>query len=243
MEAPATVNGPVPELSIILCTRNRRGVLLSKCLPSVFAQDLQPERFEVIIIDDGSTDGTGAALQKLDPPCVLRVHEQVNSGLSKARNHGIAMAKGELVMFLDDDFVLRPDVCRLHLEAHRLDEDLVAHGAIYLGEGSTASILTNANRDWYERYNRRLSENGGAIWPEGVFLLSNSSMPRSLLLASGGLDESLPAMDDFELGLRLWKRGVGFRYLPNAVGFELSVKSWRSFSFAMARRSGELRSC
>ena len=235
MKPPAAINGPVPELSVILCTHNRRDVLFSKCLPSVFAQDLASELFEVIVIDDGSTDGTGAALRKLDAPCVLRVHEQANKGLSRARNTGIAAARGKVLLFLDDDFVLRPDVFRLHLDAHGGGEELVAHGAIYLSEGSRPSLLTNANREWYKRYNSQLAEHGGAIWPEGIFLLSNSSMPRPVLLACGGLDEQLHAMDDFELGLRLWKRGVGFRYLPDAVGFELSVKSWRSFLF----RDGE----
>ena len=63
----------------------------------------------------------------------------------------------------------------------------------------------------------------------------HSSIPRSTLLACGGLDETLLAKDDFELGLRLWKMGVRFQYLPDAVAYELSVKSWRSFLF----RDGE----
>jgi peptidoglycan/xylan/chitin deacetylase (PgdA/CDA1 family) len=107
----------------------------------------------------------------------------------------------------------------------------VVHGAIYQAPGLSASILGNANEDWYLRYNSRLASHGGAIWPEGIFLISNSSTPRSILIECGGLDEDLPAMDDFELGLRLWKQKITFKYLPGAVAYELSVKSWRSFLF------------
>ena len=219
------------KLSVIISTYNRREALLLKCLPSVFDQDLASDQYEVIIIVDGSTDGTGAALRELQPACALRIVEHPNGGLSKARNTGIAMARGELVMFIDDDFICRPDVFRLHMEAHTGAEAAVVHGAIYLAEGSPASILSNANESWYRRYNGLLAAHGGAIWPDGVFLISNSSTPRSLLLSCGGFDEDLPAMDDFELGLRQWKAGVKFKYLPSAVCYELSVKSWRSFLF------------
>ena len=219
------------KLSVIISTYNRREVLLSESLPSVFNQDLAPDKYEVIIVVDGSTDGTGAALRELHPACSPHIVEQTNQGLSKSRNTAIALAKGELVTFVDDDIVCRPDVFRRHVEAHTDTEPVVVHGAIFQAPGMSASILGNANEAWYHRYNRRLSAHGGAIWPEGIFLISNSSTPRSTLLACGGLDEDLPAMDDFELGLRLWKSGVKFQYLPEAVAYELSVKSSRSFLF------------
>ena len=220
-----------PKLSVIISTFNRREVLLSQSLPSVLNQDLAPDEYEVIVIVDGSTDGTGAALRKLNPACSLRIVEQQNCGLSKSRNIGIELAKGELVTFVDDDIVCRPDVFRLHVEAHLGSEPAVVNGSIFQAPGMPASILANANESWYARYNRRLSANGGAIWPEGVFLISNSSIPRSILIECGGLDDDLPAMDDFELGLRLWKSGVKFKYLPEAMAYELSVKSLKSFLF------------
>ena len=107
-----------PELSVIIATYNRREVLLSQSLPSVFNQDLSSNKYEVIVIVDGSTDGTGAALRELNPSCSLRVVEQQNCGLSKSRNIGIELARGELVTFVDDDIICSPDVFRLHIEAH-----------------------------------------------------------------------------------------------------------------------------
>ncbi len=186
------------KLSVIVSTYNRRDVLISRCLPSIFEQDLSTDQFEVIVIVDGSTDGTAAALRELDPPCTVHIVEQPNGGLSRARNNGIAIAKGHLVMFIDDDIVCEPDVFRLHVEAHAGKDSVVVHGAIFQAPGLSPSILGNANEDWYQRYNSRLTSHGGAIWPEGVFLISNSSTPRAILLDCGGLDEDLPAMDDFE---------------------------------------------
>ena len=220
-----------PKLSVIISTYNRREALLSQCLPSIFGQDLAPEQYEVIIIVDGATDGTGEALRELHPACSLRIVEQANRGLSRSRNTGIEMAKGDLVIFVDDDIICHEECFRRHVEAHSGKDAMVVHGAIYLAPGKQATILGNANEDWYRRYNSRLSEHGGAIWPEGVFLISNSSTPLSILLASGGLDVELPAMDDFELGLRLWKMGIRFEYLADAVAYELAVKGLRSFLF------------
>ena len=222
---------PQPKLSVIISSYNRRDVLISRCLPSVFAQDLPTEQFEVIVVVDGSTDGTVQALHELDSPCSLRIIELPNGGPSKARNHAIQIANAALLLFLDDDIICEPNVFRLHVEAHASADPIVVHGAIYQAPGLSPSIIGNANVDWYLRYNSRLAAHGGAIWPEGVYLMSNSSMSRSVLIACGGLDEDLPAMEDFELGLRLWKQKKAFKYLPDAVAYEISVKSWRSFLF------------
>lgn len=220
-----------PRLSVIVSTYNRRQVLLSQCLPSLLNQDLAKEQYEIIVIDDGSTDGTAAALRDFHQSGALRLVEQQNQGLSRSRNTGIAMAKGDLVMFIDDDIICEPDLFRRHVAAHPDQAARVVHGALYLAPGPRNSLLANANEAWYRRYNSQLATRGGAIWPDGVFLISNSSTPRSILLACGGLDENLPAMDDFEIGLRMWKMGVRFQYIPEAVAYELSVKSWRSFLF------------
>ena len=174
------------KLSVIVSTYNRRDVLISRCLPSIFKQDLPTDQFEVILIVDGSTDGTCAALREVDPPCTLQIIEQPNGGLSRARNNGIAIAKGDLVMFIDDDIVCEPDVLRLHVEAHAGEGSVVVHGAIYQAPGLSPSILGNANEDWYLRYNSRLASHGGAIWPEGVFLIRTAQRPVDLV-ACGGL--------------------------------------------------------
>ncbi len=219
------------KLSVVMSTYNRRDVLVSRTLPAIFDQDLPADEYEVIVIVDGSTDGTGAALRELRPPCALRIIEQPNRGLSAARNTGVRTARSDLVIFIDDDIICSPDVFRRHVEAHTGPDPVVVHGSIFLAPGTPASILTYANESWYQRYNCRLDLQGGLKWPDETYLISNSSLPRSTLLACGGLDEDLSAKDDFELGLRLWKMGVRFQYLPGAVAYELSVKTSRCFLF------------
>lgn len=98
------------KLSVVMSTYNRRDVLVSRALPAIFNQDLPADEFEVILIVDGATDGTGGALRELHPAAALRIVEQPNRGLSASRNTGIGMAQGELIIFIDDDIICRPDV-------------------------------------------------------------------------------------------------------------------------------------
>ncbi|HMD83181.1 MAG TPA: glycosyltransferase [Terriglobia bacterium] len=225
-----TMTAPL-KLSVVMSTYNRRDVLVSQSLPAIFNQDLPADEYEVIVIVDGSTDGTGAALRELRPPCAFRIIEQPNRGLSAARNTAIGLARSELVIFIDDDIICDPDLFRRHVEAHTGQDPVVMHGSLFLAPGTPTSILAYANESWYRKYNLGLDLQGRLKWPDATFLISNSSIPRSTLLACGGLDEHLLAKDDFELGLRLWKMGVRFQYLPGAVAHEVYVKTWRSFLF------------
>ena len=99
-----------PKLSVVVPTRNRREVLIPRTLPAMFSQDVPVEDFEIIVVVDGSTDGTAQALSELQPPCSLRIIEQANRGPSAARNNGIRAALGDLLLFIDDDVfsVARP---------------------------------------------------------------------------------------------------------------------------------------
>ena len=94
-------------ISVIIPTYNRRHVL-ERTLPGVLAQDFPPQDYEVIVVMDGSTDGTAEMLRDLKPKCSLRVLESQHRGAGAARNVGIRAAVGELVLFLDDDLITTP---------------------------------------------------------------------------------------------------------------------------------------
>src|SRR5208282_523221 len=116
------------KLSIVVPTHNRRDVLISRTLPAIFSQDLSASEYEIIVVVDGSTDGTAEALRELRPRCALRIIEQSNRGPSAARNNGIQAAKGDLLLFIDDDIICGPSLLEQHVAAHDGADPMVAYG-------------------------------------------------------------------------------------------------------------------
>jgi glycosyltransferase involved in cell wall biosynthesis/peptidoglycan/xylan/chitin deacetylase (PgdA/CDA1 family) len=215
------------KISVVVPTHNRRDVLVSRTLPAIFDQDLPATEYEVIVVVDGSTDGTAQALRELHSPCSLRIIEQANSGPSAARNRGIQAAKGGLLLFIDDDILCSPSLLKMHVEAHGGLEAAVVYGPISLAPETPPSILKYAIEDWYKKYYGHLDAQNGVRWPQDDYLISNSSLPRATLIACGGFDENMPAKEDYELGFRLWKMGLRFKYLPQARASEFYVKPSR----------------
>src|SRR6478752_4540138 len=93
-------------VSIVIPTRNRRR-LLSETIASVQAQSI--DDWEVIVVDDASTDDTQDFLRELGDPRISRIRWNTKGGQSAASNAGLAKARGKYVMFLDDDDLLRDD--------------------------------------------------------------------------------------------------------------------------------------
>src|SRR5262245_25867711 len=91
-----------PDLSIVVPTYNRRAGI-ERFLRALEEQTFPATRFEVVVVDDGSTDGTDAALAAMQTPYRLRVLHQENAGPAAARNAGLREAQGRLIVFLDDD--------------------------------------------------------------------------------------------------------------------------------------------
>lgn len=111
-----------PTVSVIVAT-NRLGPFLSTALQSV-AQQTWPN-IETIVVDDGSDDprALAAMVERFGD---VRIVRQANAGAAVARNHGVSVASGELIAFLDDDDVWAPTRIEAHVEAHRADPAAVA---------------------------------------------------------------------------------------------------------------------
>ncbi len=227
------------KLSVVVPTRNRRDVLIQRTLPAMFAQDMPADEFEVIVVVDGSTDGTAEALRKLESPCSFRVIEQPARGASAARNSGIQAARGDLVLFIDDDIQCSPELFRQHVEAHTDLGPAVVYGSISIAPDSPESALKYANQDWYRKYYENLDAQNGLQLPKDDYLISNSSLPRATLISCGGFDETMTAKEDYELALRLWKTGLPFKYLPEAKACEYFQKPMRSVLHNDGRTFGE----
>ncbi|MGH9189512.1 MAG: glycosyltransferase family A protein, partial [Acidimicrobiales bacterium] len=107
-EATAEPGSAPPRISVVIPTRDRAG-LLSAALESLAQQDLPEDAFEVIVVDDGSVDATPVVCAKHADPLRLRYQRIGPSGTSSAKNLGLFMSRGEIVLFFDDDDVAAPD--------------------------------------------------------------------------------------------------------------------------------------
>lgn len=106
-----------PVLSAVVCTHNRAD-LLRQTLESLSRQTLDHDSFEVVLIDDGSSDETREVARAFESKLPLRYSHQRNAGLASARNHGLFLACGDILLFLDDD-VAHPNLLETHCDSHR----------------------------------------------------------------------------------------------------------------------------
>ncbi len=197
-----------PALSVVIATYNR-GPILEKCLKALLGQTLAPEKYEIVVVDDGSTDDTPelvAGLRTEGPAWTY--HPQANAGRSRARNVGIGLARGELVVFIDSDVVVVPTFLETHLRLHR-----EADGRRVFVQGLSVDT---------DRFDDPLAT---PVTPRHVsaacFATNNVSVPRAYLVEVGGFDEGFVeyGWEDLELGLRLKQAGVEIVRTREARGF------------------------
>lgn len=212
------------DISIVVPTYNGREIVLQS-LESLFAQQLAPSRFEMIVVVDGSTDGTAKALRTLSPPCLFRVIEQENRGPSGARNTGFRAAQAHLVLFVDDDMVCDPHLVEEHLNAHRNRENTVVYGAIFLSDNNPQSLAAECFNREIGALHLRQDRAENPEWLKSECVFSNTSVPRQLLESVGGFDEAFRMREDLELGIRLFDAGTQAHYAKKAIAYEYYVKT------------------
>jgi glycosyltransferase involved in cell wall biosynthesis len=125
MSIPAHLQ-TAPELlvSVVIATYNRQD-LLRRLFEQLDAQTLEPARFEAIAVDDGSEYDTRQKLADLKTKYAHRIERQQNAGAAAARQRGVDLARGQIVVFLDDDMQVKPDFLERHLEKHETPETVV----------------------------------------------------------------------------------------------------------------------
>jgi glycosyltransferase involved in cell wall biosynthesis len=117
-----------PAVSVIVCTRNRADHL-RLAVASLVEQTLPVDAYEVVVVDNGSTDGTAETLRSLVRRIPnLRILTETTLGLSQARNTGAKAARGDIVVFVDDDAVADPELLEAHRRRFELDDPPVATG-------------------------------------------------------------------------------------------------------------------
>lgn len=230
-------------ISAVVATYGRLDVL-KRTLPTVLEQDLPADEYEVVVVVDGPDTATCDWLRGLSSAVRLSIVRQEHLGLAAARNAGLRKATGETVLLLDNDLLCEPQLLRAHAVAHR-EFPLVAFGPVLVSSESPRTIASEWVRRASEARAQRLSTSG-PDWPQDAALCANYSAPRQLLLSSGGFDEAfVGACEEFDLGIRLRRAGIEFRYLPQAVVKELYVKTARDMVRVDSRVRGrnEVRLC
>ncbi len=208
---------PKIHASIVVPTYNRLDTL-QNVLPTLLAQNVAPESYEVLICDSNSSDGTAehlAAMAREHPN--LRHLPNAYSGRAAARNAGVAVARGEIVLFNDADIFASPDLLSAHLNRHASGERVAVVGWEVQVRDIDDYVL---KRDHPElRGHLHPPTRTKLSWL--YFLTGNASVRREDLLAVGSFDESFTGYghEDLELGYRLEKSGVHIAYEPRAVNY------------------------
>lgn len=184
-----------PQVSVIIPTYNR-GRVIKEAIDSVLAQDYT--EFELIVVDDGSTDHTSDVLDSYRN--VIKVLSQKNRGVSAARNRGIAEASGKFIAFLDSDDLWLPQKLSTQVEFFNKTPD---------------ALICQTEEVWI-RNGLRVNPKKRHKKPSGMIfklslelcLVSPSAVmiKRSLFDRVGEFDETLPACEDYDLWLRISSR-------------------------------------
>lgn len=198
-------------LSVVVTTYNRAPIL-EKALRALLNQE-STEPYEIVVIDDGSTDGTPELVRGLQADhSHLRYVAQSNQGRAIARNTGIREARGEFLCYVDSDVVVVPGFVRAHVEAHREARRMNPAREVFV-QGLSVNVddfdhLTDAKVPPFD--------------PSRAFFdTKNVSIRRSLLEQVGGFDTGFVeyGWEDLELGIRLKAVGVGIVRSRRALGY------------------------
>jgi glycosyltransferase involved in cell wall biosynthesis len=212
-----------PELTVVVATHNRRDRLRA-CLESLARQTEPAQSFEVVVVVDGSTDGTAEMLAALAPPFPLSIVSQPKSGTSAARNAGAAQARGEILLFIDDDEEAAPTLVGAHRRAHGSAEKLAGIGPIAIrlepGADRFARILAE---QWRKHTDRLASRELTYLDCYG----GNCSVRRASFEEVGGFAPDLARENDFEFAYRLHRAGVSFRFVPDGGVTESRNQRWQ----------------
>jgi glycosyltransferase involved in cell wall biosynthesis len=202
------------QLSVVIASHNRRE-LLRRCLDSLAAQTQDPADFEVLVADDGSSDGTAAMVAGLATPYRLRLLSLSKRGQAAAQNAAVEAAAAPVCLTLDDDVVASPTLVAAHLAAHREDPRTIGVGALTQVLSASEDWFSEAMaRGWAEHY-RSLAARP-ARWNDCFG--ANVSLPREPLRQLGGIATDLDSGFDLEVALRLCEAGCVPRFLPEAHG-------------------------
>lgn len=223
-----------PTVSVVIATYKRRDVL-QKTLEQLTHQTYPADRFEVIVVDDGSDDGTSEMVEGMIPlvPFTLTYLWHANRGPGATENRGIRAARGPIVILLADDIHPTPALVESHATYHRQHPEphIAALGRVVQSPDLPETVFQK-NWDPFKYY----EIDGETELPYWKFWACNISVKRQFLLDHGLFQEwKGAAHEDVELGFRLSRNGLRIFYNPSALAHHYHVETLE----AAARRAYE----
>ncbi|MFH1666478.1 MAG: glycosyltransferase [Elusimicrobiota bacterium] len=186
---------PAPLVSIIIPTHNR-GHLITESIESVLSQTYR--NFELLIVDDGSTDGTKESVSAINDPRLKYVRVEERKGPASSRNTGLRLARGKYIAFQDDDDYWRKD--KLQKQVVALEKNPASFGLAYSGVWRSKN-----GRKKYSPAGRNVKYTGNLYKRllRGNFITIHVLVKRECFEKLGYFDENLPALEDWDMWLRM----------------------------------------
>ncbi|WP_414529168.1 glycosyltransferase family 2 protein [Nodularia chucula] len=202
--------------SVVIPTYNRQPIL-EKCLRALEVQELSASssvtNYEIVLVDDGSTDGTleWLAAHQAEFPHV-QCFEQNHAGPAAARNLGVKKALGDTIIFIDSDLVVLPNFLQAHANALLQGREKLKSDRFF----TYGAVINTCNFEHPTAEPYKITDFSAAFFATG-----NVAIPKHWLEKAGLFDNSfqLYGWEDLELGVRLKKLGLQLIKCPEAVGY------------------------
>jgi glycosyltransferase involved in cell wall biosynthesis len=211
------------EISVVISAYNPDVVVLRRTIEALLAQEFPPDQYEVIVADDGSTNGLGEMIATFTSGVPVVHASQPHRGLSAARNLGARTGRGRIVLFVDADFWATPALLARH-HAHYLQgaHGIAVQGVTLIHPDSLVTPFMKV-KEVSPDLTRRRRHNLSPYHVVG----RNFSMLRADLQDAGGFDEGFTqyGWEDLDLALRMQARGLAIEYEPEAVGYHYHVEA------------------
>ncbi len=209
-------------LSVIIPTYNRSNIL-QECILKLSEQTLSPLEYEILVVDDGSTDCTCDMISNLTTQITpkLRYFRQHNMGPATARNKGVKEAKGKILLFFGDDILAESNLLKKHLDMHEKyfnPQEAVLGLINWDSRLHITSLMRYVNQGPQFAYHK-IRDIHNAGYP--YFYSSNISLKGEFLLGNGLFDEEFKkaACEDTEMGFRLEQKGLRIHFCVDAVAY------------------------
>jgi len=220
-----------PQISVVIPTYNR-APLLERSLESLTEQTLPRDAFEVVVVDDGSSDWTERVCKRLGEELHLRYFRIENSGISAAKNLGLFASQAPLVLWFDDDDIADPALLQAHIDAHEAhpEENVAVLGyTAWASELEVTPLMEYVTEIGKILFSYPEIEDGQMLnWT--YFWGGRSSCKRSFLTQYGSFDQYMPGQEDMELAFRLSKQGLKVVYSRSARSYMVRAVSFDEFA-------------